>query len=632
MKRSIFKRHKLWMSLITIGLVLSLACGSMSILTTSQGERVAEGSLSDEEVKVSYTTGTTSNGQTYYDFSYTGAVQSITLSIVGSYKIEVWGAQGGNAANATYVGGYGGKGGYSVGAITISQATTYYVIVGGQGASNGAKGIKYGAKGGFGGGGGGANPWSSGNVSGGAGGGGLSGVFSSTTYNGNELIIAGGGGGGGGSASSGGSLHERGTDGGWGGGSTGGDSQYTKSQGSTVSHKSSSNAAKGATQSAGGAMNGSLHSGSASNVRGGKLYGGPGMGFCGSSRYYGYPGNASTMAGGNEITYTNSSSSAGGGGGGGGGYYGGSGSGQYGMGGSGGSGYIGRVGNYSNSSVSVTAKMYAGNQSFPNTGKPGSQGNETGHSGNGYVRITCLNSPPKNKTEEPNLSLIRGVYQSYKLNDIAKDDDKTNDTFTFADQNIYLASNNTVASSYLTYNFTNAGNNNTNSANPPSFRFTPARYFTKTRFYIRVKDNFGAVGNIYFNVTVTDQKPTINTNSYRDSKGSEYRVGLSTTGNQNEATNQGTIFNPNHGSGAKETVIIPSPIPLNASVQIQAANLYADADKDDKVMITAVSAYGGANEIYCRRNRCIRRFDDCGKQFTFVGYQLSIFDSQRCDD
>ena len=94
MKRSIFKRHKLWMSLITIGLVLSLACGSMSILTTSQGERVAEGSLSDEEVKVSYTTGTTSNGQTYYDFSYTGAVQSITLSIVGSYKIEVWGAQG----------------------------------------------------------------------------------------------------------------------------------------------------------------------------------------------------------------------------------------------------------------------------------------------------------------------------------------------------------------------------------------------------------------------------------------------------------------------------------------------------------------------------------------------------------
>ncbi|KAK6024835.1 PKD domain protein [Ostertagia ostertagi] len=61
-------------------------------------------------------------------FSYTGAVQSVTLPS-GTYTLECWGANGG--------GSQGGKGGYSTGTLTLSSATTIYVVVGGAGGSGG---------------------------------------------------------------------------------------------------------------------------------------------------------------------------------------------------------------------------------------------------------------------------------------------------------------------------------------------------------------------------------------------------------------------------------------------------------------------------------------------------------------
>ena len=60
-------------------------------------------------------------------FSATGAVQNVTLN-AGTYKLEVWGAQGGNY-NTTYVGGLGG---YSKGIVHLTKGTTLYVCVGGQ--------------------------------------------------------------------------------------------------------------------------------------------------------------------------------------------------------------------------------------------------------------------------------------------------------------------------------------------------------------------------------------------------------------------------------------------------------------------------------------------------------------------
>lgn len=59
---------------------------------------------------------------------YSGAVQSLTLK-KGTYKLEVWGAQGGNY-NTTYC---GGKGGYSVGTLALAEDTEVYCYAGGQG-------------------------------------------------------------------------------------------------------------------------------------------------------------------------------------------------------------------------------------------------------------------------------------------------------------------------------------------------------------------------------------------------------------------------------------------------------------------------------------------------------------------
>src|SRR5690606_30150567 len=62
-------------------------------------------------------------------FSYTGSVQTVTLP-AGSYEIEVWGANGGDAK-----GGVGGKGGYSTGILNVTSPTTYYIYVGGKGTT-----------------------------------------------------------------------------------------------------------------------------------------------------------------------------------------------------------------------------------------------------------------------------------------------------------------------------------------------------------------------------------------------------------------------------------------------------------------------------------------------------------------
>ena len=62
------------------------------------------------------------------DYAYTGAAQTVVLP-PGRYRLECWGAQGGYRSNAAY----GGKGGYSVGELTLSEETTLYVQVGGSG-------------------------------------------------------------------------------------------------------------------------------------------------------------------------------------------------------------------------------------------------------------------------------------------------------------------------------------------------------------------------------------------------------------------------------------------------------------------------------------------------------------------
>ena len=120
------------------------------------------------------------------NFAYTGGQQSITIPTAGTYKLEVWGAQGGSGSNS----GTGGKGGYSVGEISLNANTVIYGFIGGKGgyASSGR------AAGGYNGGG---TAWSSSSNDPACGGGGASDFRISSTNLKARVIVAGGGGGGG---------------------------------------------------------------------------------------------------------------------------------------------------------------------------------------------------------------------------------------------------------------------------------------------------------------------------------------------------------------------------------------------------------------------------------------------------
>lgn len=116
---------------------------------------------------------------TFQEFAYTGAVQEFVAPVTGTYKLEVWGAQGGGTTLAS-----GGKGGYSYGNVELSAGQVIYIVVGGQGGYNGG-----GAAGG---------------TSGGNGGGATHiakttnrGILSSYASNTSEVLIVAGGGGGG---------------------------------------------------------------------------------------------------------------------------------------------------------------------------------------------------------------------------------------------------------------------------------------------------------------------------------------------------------------------------------------------------------------------------------------------------
>lgn len=261
--------------------------------------------------------------------SYSGSKKSITLP-AGKYKLQVWGAQGGYRSNSSY----GGKGGYSIGTITLNEKTTVYVYAGGAGGSGTTNaGSSTLVAGGFNGGG------SRYGYKGGGGGSDIR-IGQDSLYA--RVIVAGGGG-------SDGATNKTGL---YGGGTSGGTASENYGTGGG-----------GGTQTAGGS-GGSSNSGS---------FGQGGNGLYGSNGYAG----------------------AGGGGwyGGGGSYP--DGSGDDDRGGGGGSGYVytsSTASNYPsgcllNSTYYLTdAATYAGNTSFVGT----SGSNETGHSGNGYCRITVL--------------------------------------------------------------------------------------------------------------------------------------------------------------------------------------------------------------------------------------------------
>ena len=150
-------------------------------------------------------------------YEATGEVQNVTLN-PGTYKLEVWGAQGGSYSN-TYA---GGKGGYSYGTLTLTDETNLFVYVGKQGTGTGTSTTGL-VSGGFNGGG---NGYSSSTTYLSSAGGGASDIRIREDSLYSRVIVAGGGGGAG-SYSSNSTRHYSGGVGGGESGTAGG--QYSTS-------------------------------------------------------------------------------------------------------------------------------------------------------------------------------------------------------------------------------------------------------------------------------------------------------------------------------------------------------------------------------------------------------------------
>ena len=147
-----------------------------------------------------------SNGQVVASFNYTGGVQGFTTPCNGTYKLEVWGGQGGNGGGSNVISAVGGNGGYAYGNKTLSSGTALYIAVGGGSGNNYNGG---GARTNSGGNGGGATHIATTNR----------GVLANYNgYRGEVIMVAGGGGGGGGWAVSGSIVMNGGPGGGRNGG------------------------------------------------------------------------------------------------------------------------------------------------------------------------------------------------------------------------------------------------------------------------------------------------------------------------------------------------------------------------------------------------------------------------------
>ncbi len=277
------------------------------------------------------------NGQTgTQNFAYTGSVQTFNAPSAGSYTFEGWGGQGGGTR--------GGKGAYAKCVMTLTQAKTIYVLVGGN-AGVSSQGSNYC----------------------GGGGGGTYIYFSSTDPN--PILVAGGGGGQAENA--------------YGGVGSGTNSATNSTSGTgngplaSVGYGGNSGTNIGSYSCAAGGAGWLTNGSDGLTIRnfGGEGGKAPRNGGAGGYGYHssGYSGFGGAFGGGGANCDNT------GAGGGGGGYTGGSGGNNYagsqvwGAGGGGGSYYYG-----------ATGQLISGDNVMPST----SGGTETGHSGNGYAKIT----------------------------------------------------------------------------------------------------------------------------------------------------------------------------------------------------------------------------------------------------
>ena len=340
----------------TLSYVNNIQVGTALVIAEGKTGTAYAGMKAIKTFKIDITVGTA------IDFDYQGKIVAWKCPRSGSYKLEVWGAKGGNGKDRTYEkitnDGIGGLGGYAYGVAHLLAGTSLYICVGGAGGyppENNVQSAGQGGTAGFNGGGKGAstiNESASGASRSGGGGGAtdisFQGDNNSTNWNTNvhlysRVIVAGGGG----SAS-----WNQNYKGGYGGGEVGGNGEYSNA---------SYTGGIGGTQTSGGTgyKNGVFGKGgdadnsnlNAPGAGGGGWYGG------GSGTMNAVGGSVANGAGGSGYVYTSTTAS------------------NY------------PSGCLLNSNHYLTdAGTIAGNQVFP---APGG-GNETGHDGNGYARITLI--------------------------------------------------------------------------------------------------------------------------------------------------------------------------------------------------------------------------------------------------
>ena len=288
-----------------------------------------------------------------WDYDYTGGEQTFIAPTTGTYKLETWGAQGGNY-DTIKVGGYGA---YSSGNKKITQTDKLYINVGGQGTVS---------QGGYNGGG-------STDYSGGGGGGAThialeSGKLSILENKKNYILIVSGGGGGSGAFNN--------YVGGSGGGYIG-----EKAAGSSPGF--------GGTQLSGGEVSNYTGPTSTSGIKGS----------------FGQGGN-----GGHEIAYKQGS------GAGGSGFFGGSGGGARDGGGGGGSGYIGNslLNEKTMYCYNCTESNEISTKTISTTCTSATPTENCAKQGNGYARITLISAPTNITTDNVTIIAQESTSQNIK--------------------------------------------------------------------------------------------------------------------------------------------------------------------------------------------------------------------------
>ncbi len=552
--------------LLTIMIAALLAVSGIGILgiNTAVANATTVPSVSNEtdgmeeevEGSAAYTSpsGTNNKNQKYWNFAYTGRVQSLTGLPIGNYKLEVWGAQGGDQPSGS--GGYiqAGRGGYSVGVYNNTTASaTLYVVVGGAGGRITTSSAPSG--GGYNGGG------SCKSANGTTGGGAThiataTGLLSALSSNKSEVKIVAGGGGGGGWDTSNQLLGYAGGATGGAGGRNGGWSNYC--------------IAYGGSQTRGGTYD---------------------MGSSGVGGY-GVPTEGSFGQGGSGRGW--SSAGAGGGGG----YYGGSGCNI--NGGGGGSGYIGGV--TSNTTLGVTANTISGNAAMPIT-TINSTTTEVGHSGNGYARITQLNAPIT-QSSIPTIALNRTTTKTITIANLNLTDTDTNEVPIFKRNGIYMSASTTGALAnsisgnnyWISYKISNI-----NNASATQITNVKAlRYWSGTkRFYVNITDRNTSTGalpgaDVWASFYATCDQGSVTPVATSAGANAARKYGLSTVTTPATANNANAIYNPLGAN--RRTVYLRDPV-ANTPVSISASQLYTYAagsagSGNEALLLSSAVTYG----------------------------------------